>query len=172
MTSPLPEAALVSTKTWVTRTKDVPIAQEMPRDLGSLSGTGVKDWLLEQKTYPTPFCQFQGQDLVKESKIPIYFIVSQYHTWWLFFDSLLSVGANTCGCLLAHILPTSTLWHVWVERVHSLVGKEMVSSGSLLLAERKRLQHLVRTKNTLFIIETCTTFRFSFFLLNTLAWSS
>ena len=47
--SPHPEAMQEPTQSCLIRTKDTPITQESLGDLGALSGTGVKDQILEQK---------------------------------------------------------------------------------------------------------------------------
>ena len=47
--SPHPGAIQEPTQSCLIRTKDTPITQEILRNLGAYSGTGVKDQILEQK---------------------------------------------------------------------------------------------------------------------------
>ena len=49
VTSHHPEAIQEPTKTHLIRTKDIPVTQKVPRDLGALCQESVKDQILEQK---------------------------------------------------------------------------------------------------------------------------
>ena len=51
VTSPHPGAILEPTKSQLIRIKDTVVTQKIPGDFGTLSRTGVKDQVLEQKMF-------------------------------------------------------------------------------------------------------------------------